>query len=175
MIGQVIDANASVKRIQVCHVAVHVYESRTRGTIAVFVPKSNVDDIHALFVLMITQEFLLAEESEEDTEWNYDAKEAVVIKDADFTWERHPTREDEDGPPEKGAFGKQTKEKKDKRKSIQSAASIGSGSAPGSVRNNEARSRQTCHEVKRQNFQFDRALYHSHRTTESTDHLATSM
>ncbi|KAJ4344427.1 ATP-binding cassette transporter yor1 [Didymosphaeria variabile] len=95
VIGQVIDANASVKRIQ---------------------------------------EFLLAEEAQEDTEWNYEAKEAIVVKDADFTWERHPTREDEDGPPEKGGppGKKSKKEKKDKRKSVQSVASNGSGSASDS-------------------------------------------
>lgn len=99
VIGQVIDANASVKRIQ---------------------------------------EFLLAEEAEEDTEWNYEAKEAVAIKDADFTWERHPTREDEDGPPgikgppaKKGK--KEKKEKIEQGKSVQSVLSEGSGSTSGSV------------------------------------------
>ncbi|KAF1965754.1 multidrug resistance-associated protein 5 [Bimuria novae-zelandiae CBS 107.79] len=88
VIGQVIDANASVQRIQ---------------------------------------EFLLAEEAEDDTEWNYEAKEAVVVKDADFTWERHPTREDEDGPPVKKGppEKKRKKEKKDQRKSVQSVASDG--------------------------------------------------
>ncbi|KAF2441350.1 hypothetical protein P171DRAFT_367321 [Karstenula rhodostoma CBS 690.94] len=98
VIGQVIDANASVKRIQ---------------------------------------EFLLAEEAQEDTEWNYDAREAVVIKEADFTWERHPTREDEDGPPGKGDPGKRIKEKKDKRKSIPPVASNGSGFATGSAEKTE--------------------------------------
>ena len=92
VIGQVIDANASVRRIQ---------------------------------------EFLLAEEAQEDTEWNYEAKEAVVIKDADFTWERHPTREDEDGPPnKKGLPGK--KPKKEKKNHQENAQSM-EGSPPGSV------------------------------------------
>jgi ABC-type multidrug transport system fused ATPase/permease subunit len=78
VIGQVIDANASLKRIQ---------------------------------------EFLLAEEATEDTEWNYDAKEAVVLKNAEFTWERHPTTEDGDakGPPG-GPPGKKAKDKKKKDK-----------------------------------------------------------
>lgn len=91
VIGQVIDANASVKRIQ---------------------------------------EFLLAEEAEESGTWDYDAKHAVVLKDADFTWERHPTQDAEDatgGPNGKKPETKQEKkdkkmelkqEKKDKRASI---------------------------------------------------------
>ncbi|XP_014552272.1 hypothetical protein COCVIDRAFT_30305 [Bipolaris victoriae FI3] len=70
VIGQVIDANASVKRIQ---------------------------------------EFLLAEEAEESGRWDYDAKDAVVLRDADFTWERHPTQEAEDGPGKKGETKKEKK------------------------------------------------------------------
>ena len=83
VIGQVIDANASVKRIQ---------------------------------------EFLLAEEAEEDAEWDYNAKDAVVLKDAEFTWERHPTTEndeDKSGGPGKKPRKDKTK-KKDKRASVQS-------------------------------------------------------
>jgi ATP-binding cassette subfamily C (CFTR/MRP) protein 1 len=82
VIGQVIDANASVKRIQ---------------------------------------EFLLAEEAEESATWDFGAKDAVVIKNADFTWERHPTQDAEDpssgrgGPP-----GKKSEPKKDKAASAQS-------------------------------------------------------
>jgi ATP-binding cassette subfamily C (CFTR/MRP) protein 1 len=82
VIGQVIDANASVKRIQ---------------------------------------EFLLAEEAEETATWDYDAKDAVVIKNADFTWERHPTQDKEDAPVKTGGPGKDAaKDKKDKRASVQS-------------------------------------------------------
>ncbi|KAH7072955.1 P-loop containing nucleoside triphosphate hydrolase protein [Paraphoma chrysanthemicola] len=80
VIGQVIDANASIKRIQ---------------------------------------EFLLAEEAEESATWDYNAKDAVVIKHADFTWERHPTQDKEDatsgpgGPPAtKAAIRKEKKEKR---------------------------------------------------------------
>ncbi|CBX97089.1 similar to ABC multidrug transporter [Plenodomus lingam JN3] len=76
VIGQVIDANASVKRIQ---------------------------------------EFLLAEEAEESGTWDFEAKEAIVLKDADFTWERHPTQDAEDGA---GGLGKKPatkQEKKDKK------------------------------------------------------------
>ncbi|KAF2034636.1 ABC multidrug transporter-like protein [Setomelanomma holmii] len=84
VIGQVIDANASIKRIQ---------------------------------------EFLLAEEAEESAVWDYSARDAVVIKEADFTWERHPTQEAEDtvagpgGPP--GSKAAMKKEKKEKRASAQ--------------------------------------------------------
>jgi ABC-type multidrug transport system fused ATPase/permease subunit len=73
VIGQVIDANASIKRIQ---------------------------------------EFLLAEEATEDANWDYHAKDAVVLKSADFTWERHPTQDNEDednGPPKKSKTKKKAK------------------------------------------------------------------
>ncbi|EON64929.1 hypothetical protein W97_04163 [Coniosporium apollinis CBS 100218] len=62
VIGQVIDAYASVQRIQ---------------------------------------EFLLAEEAQDDAKWDYANKNAVVIKHADFTWERSPTQ-DPDQVPGKG-------------------------------------------------------------------------
>ncbi|RAR12763.1 multidrug resistance-associated protein 5 [Stemphylium lycopersici] len=84
VIGQVIDANASVKRIQ---------------------------------------EFLLAEEAEESGKWDYDAKDAVVLKDADFTWERHPTQDDEGGPPGKKPDTK--KEKKEKKAAAEAARDSG--------------------------------------------------
>ncbi|KAF1845861.1 uncharacterized protein K460DRAFT_285143 [Cucurbitaria berberidis CBS 394.84] len=76
VIGQVIDANASIRRIQ---------------------------------------EFLLAEEAEDSATWDFNAKDAVVMKNADFTWERHPTQDSEENPAKKGG------EKKDKRASIQAA------------------------------------------------------
>jgi ATP-binding cassette subfamily C (CFTR/MRP) protein 1 len=82
VIGQIIDANASVNRIQ---------------------------------------EFLLAEEAQESATWDYDAKDAVVMKDADFTWERHPTHDAED--PTSGLDGKKpdsNKDTKEKRASAQS-------------------------------------------------------
>lgn len=62
VMGQVIDAYASIKRIQ---------------------------------------EFLLAEESTEDAAYDYEAKDAIVVKDACFTWERtqRPTLESPDGEP----------------------------------------------------------------------------
>ena len=89
VIGQVIDANVSVKRIQ---------------------------------------EFLLAEEAQDSAVWDMNAKDAVVLKDADFTWERHPTQENEDlsgkpGGPPSGKNPGAKKEKKDKRASMRSVQS----------------------------------------------------
>ncbi|KAF5850404.1 hypothetical protein GGP41_002612 [Bipolaris sorokiniana] len=86
VIGQVIDANASVKRIQ---------------------------------------EFLLAEEAEESGRWDYDAKDAVVLRDADFTWERHPTQEAEDGPGKGGAPGKKGETKKEKKAAAEAMRASG--------------------------------------------------
>jgi ABC-type multidrug transport system fused ATPase/permease subunit len=42
------------------------------------------------------QEFLMAEEAHDDAEWDYTNKDAIVIKHADFTWERTPTQDAED-------------------------------------------------------------------------------
>ncbi|PSN60350.1 hypothetical protein BS50DRAFT_593794 [Corynespora cassiicola Philippines] len=96
VIGQVIDANASVKRIQ---------------------------------------EFLLAEEAQEDAKWDFEAKDAIILKGADFTWERHPTQDDDDvpvkgpgGPP--GKKGKKDN-RKDKRASVQGKADSATSTPPG--------------------------------------------
>ncbi len=87
VIGQVIDANVSVKRIQ---------------------------------------EFLLAEEAQDSAVWDYKAKDAVVLKDADFTWERHPTTENDDVPTQKGGPpGKKSASKKEKKGSPVVTASDG--------------------------------------------------
>ncbi|KAK3082449.1 ATP-binding cassette transporter yor1, partial [Teratosphaeriaceae sp. CCFEE 6253] len=53
VIGQVVDANASLGRIQ---------------------------------------EFLDAEELEDEADWNYDMKTAISLRDAEFTWERTSTQ-----------------------------------------------------------------------------------
>ncbi|KAH8633853.1 hypothetical protein IG631_12489 [Alternaria alternata] len=85
VIGQVIDANASVKRIQ---------------------------------------EFLLAEEAEESGKWDYDAKDAVTLNGASFTWERHPTQDAEEGaggPPGKKPTKQEKKETKANAKLAQSS------------------------------------------------------
>jgi len=75
VIGQVVDANASLRRIE---------------------------------------EFMMAEEAQEDTQWDYNAKDAVVLENASFTWERTPTQDD-DMPDAKKT--KKEKSKKEKRKS----------------------------------------------------------
>ncbi|KAL1304864.1 hypothetical protein AAFC00_003788 [Neodothiora populina] len=59
VIGQVVDASASIGRIE---------------------------------------EFLLAEEAQDEAEWDYANKDAVVIRNADFTWERNPTQDPDAGP-----------------------------------------------------------------------------
>ncbi|ORY11233.1 P-loop containing nucleoside triphosphate hydrolase protein [Clohesyomyces aquaticus] len=85
VIGQVIDANASVQRIE---------------------------------------EFLLAEEATEDTKWDYDAKDAIVLKGADFTWERNVTQNEDDSPVKLpgGPAGKKPGKDKTKKKSKKAKA-----------------------------------------------------
>lgn len=88
VIGQVIDANVSIKRIQ---------------------------------------EFLLAEEAEESATWDYEAKDAIVMKDADFTWERHPTTESDDPNGDdaaKKASANKADAKKERRNSKQKRNSV---------------------------------------------------
>lgn len=72
------------------------------------------------------QEFLFAEEADEDIQWSSDMKEAVVVKKADFTWERSPTQ-DPDQLPGKGPKGmKQIKqEKKAEKKAAKEARKSG--------------------------------------------------
>ena len=72
VIGQVVDANASISRIQ---------------------------------------EFLNAEERNDEAVWDMEAKNAISIKRADFTWERNPTQ-DPDKALEGPKSGKQKKEEK---------------------------------------------------------------
>lgn len=66
------------------------------------------------------QEFLSAEEAHDEADWNYQAKDAIVIKDADFTWERTPTTEKDDKPGQAlktfKELAKEEKEAKSKRK-----------------------------------------------------------
>ncbi|KAF2876322.1 P-loop containing nucleoside triphosphate hydrolase protein [Massariosphaeria phaeospora] len=93
VIGQVIDANASIKRIQ---------------------------------------EFLMAEEAQEDTEWDYNAREAVVLKDADFTWERHPTTDDGDNPAPGGSAEKKSAKEKSKKEKETRALSEKNGDSSNS-------------------------------------------
>ena len=64
------------------------------------------------------QDFLLAEEQEDDFIWDLEGKNAVAIEDADFTWERTVTQDSEkDDPPSK----KQIKEAKRSSKALKAS------------------------------------------------------
>ncbi|OQO08855.1 hypothetical protein B0A48_05745 [Cryoendolithus antarcticus] len=89
VLGQVVDANESIKRIE---------------------------------------EFLAAEEKEDEATWDLEAKSAANIENADFTWERTPTSESDQAPGGGLKNDKQIKQdkkdakavaKEDKRKSKQ--------------------------------------------------------
>lgn len=83
VIGQVVDASASINRIQ---------------------------------------EFLLAEEAQDEAVWDYENKNAIVIKDADFTWERTPTQDPDKVPGKGPRSAKQVKaEKKTAKKAAKEA------------------------------------------------------
>ncbi|TKA68436.1 hypothetical protein B0A49_08545 [Cryomyces minteri] len=56
------------------------------------------------------QEFLLAEEAQDEAEWDYESKDAVVLKHADFTWERSPTQDPDKTPGKDPRSNKQIKE-----------------------------------------------------------------
>ncbi|CAK3849796.1 ABC transporter [Lecanosticta acicola] len=83
VLGQVVDANASLARIQ---------------------------------------EFLGAEEQQDDASWEPDAKSAIEIKDGDFTWERNTTQ-NSDGAP--GADPKGSKQLKQEKKDAKAKAKEG--------------------------------------------------
>lgn len=89
--------------------------------------------IDALASVGRIQEFLLQEEAGDDFIWDYNSKDAIVVKNGDFTWERTPTQEEEKkggkgkfggkgGPPGMGG-------KKDKRKSTASVLPTASTAA----------------------------------------------
>jgi ATP-binding cassette subfamily C (CFTR/MRP) protein 1 len=96
VIGQVIDANVSVKRIQ---------------------------------------EFLLAEEAEDSAKWDYNAKDASVLENASFTWERHPTQENEGVTPGKKPATKQ--EAKEEKARIVAEKDASSASSPTEKKKDE--------------------------------------
>jgi ATP-binding cassette, subfamily C (CFTR/MRP), member 1 len=54
--------------------------------------------IDAISSIRRIQEFLLAEEQADDIEWDYDNKNAIVVKDAEFTWERTPDQDPDNIP-----------------------------------------------------------------------------
>lgn len=64
------------------------------------------------------EEFMLAEEAQDEAIWDYENKNAIVIRNGDFTWERSPTQD-----PDKGVNGPRShkqdkKEKKAEKKAI---------------------------------------------------------
>lgn len=74
--------------------------------------------IDAISSLRRIQEFLLAEEINDDFEWDYENKNAINVRHADFTWERTPTQD-----PDKGAGGPRSwKQMKQDRKAEKKAA-----------------------------------------------------
>ncbi|KAK5164037.1 ATP-binding cassette transporter yor1 [Saxophila tyrrhenica] len=75
------------------------------------------------------QEFLAAEEAQDEAVWDYSANDAIVMKDADFTWERTRNQNDENAnqalkstgeirKEEKAAKAKQKDEKKQQSKQL---------------------------------------------------------
>ena len=76
------------------------------------------------------QEFLLAEEQEEEVEWKPEGPNAVEMHDASFTWERTPTQEtDEVAGGKKSAAAK----KEQKKKETAAKASARPASSDGSA------------------------------------------
>ncbi|KAF1914976.1 P-loop containing nucleoside triphosphate hydrolase protein [Ampelomyces quisqualis] len=116
VIGQVIDANASVKRIQ---------------------------------------EFLLAEEAEETSKWDYNAKDAITINNAGFTWERHPTQDKEDSVAGPGGPGKDAG-KKDKIDEKANDKMVQSGSGQTTPSDTTAVEEEKPFEIKEVNLSFGR-------------------
>ncbi|KIH94495.1 hypothetical protein SPBR_05491 [Sporothrix brasiliensis 5110] len=68
------------------------------------------------------QEFLLAEEQEEDVEWKPEGLHAVEMHDASFTWERTPTQETDDGPGSKRPGAAPSKKGQKKKEATAKAA-----------------------------------------------------
>jgi len=62
------------------------------------------------------QDFLEAEEVTDEAEWDYENKSAVSIRNADFTWERTPTANENDKPGQTPKGMKQLKEEKKQAK-----------------------------------------------------------
>ena len=62
------------------------------------------------------QEFLLAEEAEEEVAWRPDGEHAVEMHDASFTWERTPTQETDGVADKRGAPKKNEKNEKNEQK-----------------------------------------------------------
>jgi ATP-binding cassette subfamily C (CFTR/MRP) protein 1 len=77
--------------------------------------------IDAVSSIRRIQEFLLAEEQEDEINWDYENKNAVIVQHADFTWERSPDQ-DPDQVPGKAPMSK--KEMKEERNAQKKAAKV---------------------------------------------------
>ena len=78
--------------------------------------------IDAISSVRRIQEFLLAEESVNDFEWDMENKNALDVQDADFTWERSPTQDPDksgDGP---RSYKQMKKDEKEEKKAQKTAA-----------------------------------------------------
>lgn len=74
------------------------------------------------------QDFLLAEEQSDDFNWDMEGKNAVVIANADFTWERTITQDEERSTPQ---TKKETKEAKKTARAEKAAVKAGKPSTSG--------------------------------------------
>ncbi|KAF2237628.1 ABC multidrug transporter-like protein [Viridothelium virens] len=92
--------------------------------------------IDALSSVSRIQEFLLAEEASDDIEWDMENKNAIVVKNADFTWERTPTQDPDKVPGKDPRSKKELKaakeaEKKARRESKLSSKRNSAGTVMG--------------------------------------------
>jgi len=122
VIGQIVDASASIARIE---------------------------------------EFLLAEEAQDEAAWDYGNENAIVVKHADFTWERNPTQD-----PDKAVGGpksykqvkadKKAEKKADKaeKKAAKDAEKQGANDAPDSDTPNGLDSSSTLAEDEKHPFEI---------------------
>lgn len=71
------------------------------------------------------QEFLLAEEADDDFQWDYSAKDAVTVSNAEFTWERSPTQDKDQDPSKVNRTKKEIKDDdKAEKKQIKEDAKV---------------------------------------------------
>jgi ATP-binding cassette, subfamily C (CFTR/MRP), member 1 len=100
--------------------------------------------VDAISSIRRIQEFLLAEEVNDDFEWNYEDKNAINVHHADFTWERTPTQD-----PDKGATGPRSwKQMKQDRKAEKKAAKKAIADAKNKKSNKDTDSTSTLAEFE---------------------------
>lgn len=64
------------------------------------------------------EEFLLAEEAQDEAIWDYENKNAITITNGDFTWERSPTQDPDKGPGGPRSHKQDKADKKAEKKAI---------------------------------------------------------